>query len=207
MGNSTSVIPDTTQWSAVHLTPAVHWFLWKYCSRKIPVFFPIFTFPQTTSLSNTKKSSDARTNLFLSALRNIPRSHGGIAYPPNPRRSFGRNIQREMPGVPYIRAGAYAPLHDFTASRKIALKRRVASLIYGRLRGTFPLGLPECIRQTALPSVRGPDRAPRLRRGAVGQQHYALEFCSPCSLFPGTKNPRQLLFPGIHKSRGEINPV
>ena len=40
-------------------------------------------------------------------------SHGGIAYPPNPRRSFGRNIQREMPGVPYIRAGAYAPLHGF----------------------------------------------------------------------------------------------
>ena len=80
------------------------------------------------------------------------------------RRSFGRNIQREMPGVPYIRAGAYAPLHDFTASRKIALKRRGASLIYGRLRGTFPLGLPECIRQTALPSVRGPDRASRLRR-------------------------------------------
>ena len=64
-----------------------------------------------------------------------------------------------MLGVPYIKAGAYAPLHDFTASRKIALKRRVASLIYGRLRGTFPLGLPECIRQTALPSVRGPDRA------------------------------------------------
>ena len=82
-------------------------------SEKIPVFFPICTFPQTTSLSNTKKSSDARTNLFLSVLRNIPRSHGGIAYPPNPRRSFGRNIQREMPGVPYIRAGAYAPLHGF----------------------------------------------------------------------------------------------
>ena len=67
-----------------------------------------------------------------------------------------------------IRAGAAAPLSDFTASRKIALRRRVASLISGRLRGTFPLGLPECIRQTALPSVRGPDRASRLRRGAVG---------------------------------------
>ena len=71
------------------------------------------SFSQTKSLSSTQKSSDARTNLFLSALRNIPRSHGGIAYPPNPRRSFGRNIQREMPGVPYIRAGAYAPLHGF----------------------------------------------------------------------------------------------
>ena len=47
------------------------------------------------------------------ALQNIPRNHGGIAYPPNPRRSFGRNIQREMPGVPYIRAGAYARLHGF----------------------------------------------------------------------------------------------
>ena len=137
-------------------------------SEKSTVFFSIRTFSQTNSLSSIPKSSNARTNLFLSALRNIPRSHGGIAYPPNPRRSFGRNIQREMPGVPYIRAGAYAPLHDFTASRKIALIRRVASLIYGRLRGTFPLGLPECIRQTALPSVRGPDRAPRLRRGAVG---------------------------------------
>ena len=110
-----------------------------------------------------QKSQVMRGRTFVGlALRNIPRSHGGIAYPPNPRRSLGRNIQREMPGVPYIRAGAYAPLHDFTASRKIALKRREASLISGRLRGTFPLGLPECIRQTALPSVRGPDRAPRL---------------------------------------------
>ena len=71
------------------------------------------SFSQTKPLSSTQKSSDARTNLFLSALRNIPRSHGGIAYPPNPRRSFGRNIQREMPGVPYIRAGAYAPVHGF----------------------------------------------------------------------------------------------
>ena len=116
-----------------------------------------------------QKSQVMRGHTFVGlALRNIPRSHGGIAYPPNPRRSFGRNIQREMLGVPYIRAGAYAPLHDFTASRKIALRRRVASLISGRLRGTFPLGLPECIRQTALPCVRGPDRASRLRRGAVG---------------------------------------
>ena len=58
------------------------------------------------------------------ALRNIPRNHGGIAYPPNPRRSLGRSIQREITNDPYIRAGAYAPLRDFTASRKIVLKRR-----------------------------------------------------------------------------------
>ena len=60
-----------------------------------------------------------------------------------------------------------AHTRPYTAWRKrqAALRRRVASLISGRLRGTFPLGLPECIRQTALPCVRGPDRAPRLRRG------------------------------------------
>ena len=111
------------------------------------------------------KSSVMRGHTFVGwALGYIPRNHGGIAYPPNPRRSYSRNIQR-MINESYIKAGAYAPLHDFTAGRKIALKRRVASLISGRLRGTFPLGLPECIRQTALPSVRGPDRAPRLCRG------------------------------------------
>ena len=114
-----------------------------------------------------QKSQVMRGHTFVGlALRNIPRNHGGIAYPPNPRRSFGRSIQREITNDPYIRAGAYAPLHDFTASRKIALRRREAS---AHLRqgfcGTFPLGLPECIRQTTLPCVRGPDRAPRLRRG------------------------------------------
>jgi len=30
------------------------------------------------------------------------------------------------------------------------------------LRGTFPLGLPECIRQTAFPCVRGADRPSRV---------------------------------------------
>ena len=134
-------------------------------TEKSIIFSRIFTFPQTISLSNTKKSV-MRGRAFVGlALRKIPRNHGGLAYPPNPRRSFGRSIQREITNDPYIRAGAYAPLHDFTASRKIALRRRVASLISGRLRGTFPLGLPECIRQTALPCVRGPDRAPRLHRG------------------------------------------
>jgi len=36
-----------------------------------------------------------------------------------------------------------------------------ASLNSVRLRGTFPLGLPEYIRQTALSCVRGADRALR----------------------------------------------
>ena len=50
------------------------------------------------------KSSVMRGHTFVGwALGYIPRSHGGIAYPPNPRRSFGRNIQREMPDFPYIR--------------------------------------------------------------------------------------------------------
>ena len=58
-----------------------------------------------------------------------------------------------------IRAGAAAPLSDFTASRKIVLKRRIPR---AHLRSTSQLaasGLPECIRQTALTSVRGADRA------------------------------------------------
>ena len=33
------------------------------------------------------------------------------------------------------------------------------ALISGRLRGTFPLGLPECIRQTSFTCVRGANRA------------------------------------------------
>ena len=48
---------------------------------KSTIFAAIFAFPQTISLSNIKKSSDARTNLFLSALRNIPRNHGGLLTP------------------------------------------------------------------------------------------------------------------------------
>ena len=73
--------------------------------------------------------------------------------------------RKVMAGAEYFHIRA---LTRICVLRKSALRRRVASLISGRLRGTFPLGLPECIRQTALPSVRGPDRAPRLRRGAVG---------------------------------------
>ena len=52
--------------------------------------------------------------------------------------------------VPYIRAGAYAPLHDFTASRKIALKRRVPSAhlrsasrnLSARFAGMYPANCP-----------------------------------------------------------------
>ena len=137
-------------------------------TEKSTIFSRIFTFPQTISLSNTKKSV-MRGHAFIGlALRNIPRNHGGIAYPPNPRRSFGRSIQREITNDPYIRAGAYAPLHGLaqTPSRP-QTPGGFAHLRQGFC-GTFPLGLPECIRQTPLPCVRGPDRASRLRRGAVG---------------------------------------
>ena len=65
-----------------------------------------------------------------------------------------------------IRAGAAAPLSDFTASRKIVLKRRIPS---AHLRSTSQLaasGLPECIRQTALTSVRGLPRRNTMKTGA-----------------------------------------
>ena len=85
-------------------------------TEKSIIFSRIFTFSQTISLSNTKKSV-MRGRAFVGlALRNISRNHGGIAYPPNPRRSFGRSIQREITNDPYIRAGAYAPLHGFACN-------------------------------------------------------------------------------------------
>ena len=65
-------------------------------SDKSAIFAVIFIFPQTDSLSNTR-SSVMRGHTYLRlTLRNIPRNHGVIAYPPSPRRSFGRNIQREI---------------------------------------------------------------------------------------------------------------
>ena len=101
------------------------------------------------------------------ALRNIPRNHVGIAFPPYPLARIAAASSARLRTFLTLERAHTRP---YTAWRKrqAALRRRVASLIYGRLRGTFPLGLPECIRQTALPSVRGPDRASRLRRGAVG---------------------------------------
>jgi hypothetical protein len=51
-------------------------------SEKAHVFFSISTFPQTTSLSNIKKSSDARTNRGWFAIIEYSAHHGGIAFPP-----------------------------------------------------------------------------------------------------------------------------
>ena len=41
-------------------------------------------------------------------LEYIPRSHGGIAYSPNPRRSLGRNIQCEITNPPYIKYSEFS---------------------------------------------------------------------------------------------------
>ena len=78
-----------------------------------------------------------------------------------------------------------------------------------RLRGTFPLGFPECIRQTALPSVRGPHLRSRLRRGCCWLALFSLKDLQqplfPClnyrpllsrtsSGFSGRKQPHKPLF-------------
>ena len=70
--------------------------------------------------------------------------------------SFGRYIQREVTWRLYNRAVAAAPLPTFAASPQKFPQTPGASLNSVRLRGTFPLGLPEYIRQTALSCVRGP---------------------------------------------------
>ena len=98
-------------------------------------------------------------------LWNIPRNHGGIAYPPNPRRSFGRNIQREMPGVPYIRAGAYAPLHGFAQSANPPSDAGSLALIYdkasrsisARFAGMYPANCPP-IRSRPTPALAAAPR-------------------------------------------------
>ena len=70
--------------------------------------------------------------------------------------SFDRYIQREVTWRLYNRAVATAPLPTFAASPQKFPQTPGASLNSVRLRGTFPLGLPEYIRQTALSCVRGP---------------------------------------------------
>ena len=145
---------------------------------KSTIFAAIFTFHQTNSLSNAKKSSNARTHFCWLGITKHSAQPRGDCLPPEPPSL----IWPQHPARDYERSFSLERAHTrpYTAWRKrqAALRRRVASLISGRLRGTFPLGLPECIRQTALPCVRGPDRASRLRRGAVGWLHYILEFCN-----------------------------
>ena len=142
--------------------------LFAEATQKNPRFFPICTFPQTTSLSNTKKSSDARTNLSLSALRNIPRTTGGLLTPRPPVAHLAAISSARCLAFLTLERAHTRPYTILRQAVKSPSNAGALALIYGRLRGTFPLGLPECIRQTLLPSVRGPDRASRLRRGAVG---------------------------------------
>ena len=104
----------------------------------------------------------------------ISRNHGWIAFPPYPLARIAAASSTRLRTILTLERAHTRP---YTAwrQRQAALRRRVASLISGRLRGTFPLGLPECIRQTALPCVRGPDRAPRLCRGCCWLAALCLE--------------------------------
>ena len=135
---------------------------------KSTIFATIFTFSQAKSLSNAKKSSNARTLFcWLGITKHSAQPRGGLLTPRTPVAHLAAASSARLRTILTLERAHTRP---YTAWRKrqAALRRRVASLISGRLRGTFPLGLPECIRQTALPCVRGPNRASRLRRGAVG---------------------------------------
>ena len=80
-------------------------------TEKSTIFPGIFTFPQTISLSNTKKFSDARTRFCWLGITKNSAQPRVDCFPPVPPCSDRRGIQREITNDPYIRAGAYAPLH------------------------------------------------------------------------------------------------
>ena len=119
-----------------------------------------------------------RGNTFVDlTLEYIPRSHGGIAYPPNPRRSFGLNIQREITNDPYSRAGAYAPLHGFALhanppsdAGSLALISDQASAEPFRSVCRNVSGKLPSHAFAALTGLRG------CAAGAVGQQHQIFKF-------------------------------
>ena len=74
----------------------------------------------------------------------------------------GSNIQCELPGGFLIRAATYTALTTADAVPSNAEELRSTPEM---LRGTFPLGLPECIRQTAFPCVRGLPRRIAMKAG------------------------------------------
>ena len=82
-------------------------------TEKSTIFSRIFTFPQTISLSNTKKVSDARTRFYWLGITKYSAQPRVDCFPPVPPCSDRRSIQCEITNDPYIRACAYAPLHGF----------------------------------------------------------------------------------------------
>jgi len=64
-----------------------------------------------------------------------------------------------------IRAAAYGALSDFEQSSKSSSNAGWLRSTPEMLRGTFPLGLPEFIRQTAFPCVRGLPRRIVMKAG------------------------------------------
>ena len=85
-------------------------------TEKVTIFPGIFTFPHTISLSNTKKVGDARTHFCWLGITKHSAQPRGDCLPPEPPCSDRRGIQREITNAPYIRAGAYAPLHGFACN-------------------------------------------------------------------------------------------
>ena len=130
------------------------------------------------------------------ALRNIPRNHGWIAFPPYPLARIAAASSTRLRTILTLERAHTRP---YTAWRKrqAALRRRVPS---AHLRqgfcGTFPLGLPECIRQTALPCVRGPHlRSAAAPRGLLVSCSMSWSFATaPIKGFPPSLTPHHSLY-------------
>ena len=124
-----------------------------------------FYFSSNNFFEQYKKVSDARTRFYwLGITITFRAATGGLLTPRTPVAHLAAASSARLRTILTLERAHTRP---YTAWRKrqAALRRRGASLISGRLRGTFPLGLPEFIRQTALPCVRGAHL--RLRRSAA----------------------------------------
>ena len=105
---------------------------------------------------------------------------GEIAFSPVTPLLTPRHPARDYLANLTLKRAHTRPYQLLRIFRKSSLKRRELRSSPTRLRGVFPLGLPECIRQTLLPSVRGPDRAPRLRRGCCWLASFSLKILQQC---------------------------
>ena len=137
-------------------------------TEKSTIFPRIFTFPQTISLSNTKKSV-MRGRAFIGlALRNIPRNHGWIAFPPYPLARIAATSSARLRTILTLERAHTRP---YTAWRKrqAALRCRVPSAhlrsasrnLSARFAGMYPANYPP-LRSRPTPALRG------CAAGAVG---------------------------------------
>ena len=92
--------------------------------KKVSSFSQFVLFSQSNSLSCTPKYSNARTNLFLPALRHIPRNHGGNCFSPVTPLLTPRHPARDYLANLTLKRAHTLPYQLLRIFRKSSLKRR-----------------------------------------------------------------------------------